>query len=82
MPLLYDYSAARERAKAAGLGWHPEIEAQVDPEFAALGLTPAQADRLMQMHLHYLLWSFNTITAAPVKHRLKVALSIALGRGL
>lgn len=54
----YSYAAAKSHAKDKGLEWSDAIEAQVDVEFHALGLTQFQVDRLVVLHIHYLLHAF------------------------
>lgn len=75
---LYDFSAGEKAAKDAGLSFSDAVADQVDPEFAALGLSQAQVDRLLVLHVHYLNWALGAYE--PFWRRALLALFVLRGR--
>ncbi len=74
----FDYTSGKLSAHAAGLQWSEEVEAQVDREFAALGLTQAQVDRLLALYAHYMAWAIDP-KRLTFWQRIKAALFILKG---
>lgn len=74
----FDYTSGKLSAHAAGLQWSDAVEAQVDPEFAALDLTQAQVDRLLALYAHYMAWALDP-SRLTFWQRVKAALFILRG---
>lgn len=55
---LYSYDDAKRHAQEKGFQWSDAIEEQVDHEFGRMGLTQSMVDRLIVLHVHYMLHAF------------------------